>query len=186
MIHAYSEWVGREVFLIRAGEEALVYPMPWKKQVVAQVVRWWEFWKATEPKWAPRGWGYVIFKGLSDEGVDRGYIEAAVGLANHLTGLPVRWMQKKPGGDPYWLFQTKGVDGKGKIKMTVKKEKLHDITEVFKSDGTLNVLPGVTGLQHFLGQHAAGHVEIKGGHVSIGPQDADGFEDVTISFKRKH
>lgn len=120
MIHAYGEWIGREVFLIRAGEEALVYPMPWKKQVVAQVVRWWEFWKATEPKWAKRGWGYVIFKGLSDEGVNREYIEAAVALSNTLTGLPVRWMQKKPGGGSYWLFQTQGVNGEGKIRMTRK------------------------------------------------------------------
>lgn len=186
MIHAYGEWIGREVFLIRAGEEALVYPMPYKKQVVAQVVRWWEFWKATEPKWAKRGWGYVIFKGLSDEGVNREYIEAAVGLSNTLTRLPVRWMQKKPGGDSYWLFQTQGVNGEGKIRMTVKKEKLHDIKEVFKPDGTLNVLTGMTGLQHFLGQHAGGHVEIKDGHVDVGAPGSDGFEDVTITFKRKH
>lgn len=66
----------------------------------------------------------------------------------------------------------------------VKKEALHDITKIFKADGRLNVLEGQVGLTHALGQHAAGHLDIKNGKATVTPLD-DGSEDVDIHFNRK-
>lgn len=68
--------------------------------------------------------------------------------------------------------------------MTVKKEKLHDITQIFGDDGLLNVLGGMVGLTHALGQNAAGHLAIYNGKAAVTP-NADGSEHVSINFDRK-
>lgn len=173
MIGAYGRKTKNPVIIIRAGEGAKEYPNDFDSQTVCTL---------DDDEFA-------TFEGNAQNSVlGENYVitnerlRAAIRVANEMTGRPVRFMRR--GDDPRWLLQVSGINEEGPIQMAVKKEQLHDIAQIFKADGTLNVLHGMSGLTHFLGQHAAGHVAISGGKVAVS-QRGDGSEDVTISFNRK-
>lgn len=172
-IGAYGRRTKNPVIIIRAGEDAFAYPNQYDSQTVCTM-------EDDE---------FATFEGNAKESVlGENYVitnerlRAAIRVANKMTGRPVRFMRR--GDDPRWVLQTSGINEEGPIIMTVKKEKLYDITQIFKSDGTLNVLGGMTGLTHFLGQHAAGHVAVSNGKAAV-TQNADGSERVSIQFDRK-
>lgn len=172
-IGAYGRKTKNPVIIIRAGEDAKEYPDDFDSQTVCTM-------EDDE---------FATFEGNAKESVlGENYVitnerlRAAIRVANRMTGRPVRFMRR--GDDPRWLMQVSGIDSEGPIQMSVKKEKLHDIEQIFKADGSLNVLHGMTGLTHFLGQHAAGHVAISQGKVTVTSQD-DGSENVVIFFNRK-
>lgn len=90
----------------------------------------------------------------------------------------------RAGHNPRRLVFTKGENGA--IRMSkVKKEKIADISEIFKADGTLNVPVATFGLAHAMGQDAAGHISISHGSATE-QKNADGSVDVVIKFKRNH
>lgn len=173
MICAYGRMTTKPVIIIRAGHDTKEFGDDYDSQTVGTM-------EDDE---------FVTFEGNAKESVlgetyviTNERLRAAIRVANQMTGRPVRF--RRLGDDPHWLLQVSGINAEGPIQMSVKKEQLHDLAQIFKADGTLNVLHGMTGLTHFLGQHAAGHVAISKGKVAITPL-GDGSEDVTISFNRK-
>ncbi len=146
MIGAYGRKTKNPVLIIRAGKDAKEYPNPYDSQTIGTM---------EEDR-------FVTFEGNAQHSVlGENYeitserLNAAIRVANEMTGRPVRFQRRRSGEAPFWLHQISGLDGKGKIIMA--KEPIAKLASVINSDKTLNHGAFQSGLAHYFSQEKAGH-----------------------------